>query len=128
MNDNKRPLSPHLEIYRPQITSILSILHRVTGVYMFFFIVISVLVMFLFSKPIKVLEYSQSDPEMLTNIWVIMLFGFVFCLSYHLCAGIRYLFWTCNIGLNMQSVNLSAKIIMFCTFLCTGLSVYLFFL
>jgi succinate dehydrogenase / fumarate reductase cytochrome b subunit len=128
MNDNKRPLSPHLEIYRPQVTSILSIFHRVTGVYMFFFIVISVLVMFLFSKPIKVLEYSQSDPEMLTNIWIIMLFGFVFCLSYHLCAGIRYLFWTCNIGLNMQSVNLSAKIIMFCTFLCTGLSVYLFFL
>jgi succinate dehydrogenase / fumarate reductase cytochrome b subunit len=128
MNDNKRPLSPHLAIYRPQVTSILSIFHRVTGVYMFFFIVISVLVMFLFSKPIKVLEYSQSDPEMLTNIWIIMLFGFVFCLSYHLCAGIRYLFWTCNIGLNMQSVNLSAKIIMFCTFLCTGLSVYLFFL
>ncbi len=128
MNCKTRPLSPHLQIYRPQVTSILSILHRITGVYMFFFIVISVLRMFLFSKPIDILQYSQNDAEMLRNFFILMLFGFIFCLSFHLCAGIRYLFWTCNIGLNMKSVNLSAKLIIFCTFICTSLSVYLFFL
>ncbi len=128
MNYKAKPLSPHLGIYKPQVTSILSILHRITGVYMFFFIVIGALGIFFFKHPLDFLQYQKNDAGILTNALILMLFGFVFCLSYHVCAGIRYLFWTCNIGLNMKGVRLSAKLIIFCTLLFIALSMYLFFI
>jgi succinate dehydrogenase / fumarate reductase cytochrome b subunit len=127
MTSRTRPLSPHLSIYKPQVTSILSILHRITGVYMFFFIVLSVLTLFIYIELETVMSYKKCDSAMWSYILIAGISGFVLCLSYHLCAGIRYLFWTCNIGINMDSVRLSAIMIGVSTILLTGVSMYLFF-
>lgn len=126
MNSKIRPLSPHLSIYRPQVTSLLSILHRVTGVYMFFFIVFSALVLFSFIQSETVINYKRCDSAVWSYILATTVFGFILCLSYHLCSGIRYLFWTCNVGINMVSVRYSAAMIGIGTIVLTLVSMYLF--
>lgn len=126
MTSKARPLSPHLSIYKPQVTSVLSILHRITGVYMFFFIVFSVLVLFSCINTETIMHYKKCDSVMWNYVLVATVFGFIVCISYHLCAGIRYLFWTCNVGINMNSVRYSATIIGFGTIILTLASMYLF--
>jgi succinate dehydrogenase / fumarate reductase cytochrome b subunit len=126
MTSRARPLSPHMSIYRPQVTSVLSILHRATGVYMFFFIVFSLLTLFSFINSETVMEYKKCDSVLWSYFLTITVFGFILCLSYHLCAGIRYLFWTCNVGINMVSVRYSAAMVGLGTVILTISSMYLY--
>ncbi len=86
----QRPLSPHLQIYKPQITSILSILHRGTGIVLSIGSIILVLW-------IVALTLGESTYLMYSNIinnWFgeLIIFGFTFALFYHLSNGIRHLF------------------------------------
>ena len=91
-----RPLSPHLQVYRPQMTSILSILHRMTGVAL-------TLGIFVF---VYWLAAAASGPEAfataqgLIGSWIglLLLLGWSVCLFYHLCNGIRHLFWDAGWG------------------------------
>ncbi len=107
---SKRPMSPHLQIYKPQITSVMSILHRITGV------IASVgLLMFLWF-----LASLASGPESYSNFigfsgsffGVIAIFGFVLTLSYHLCNGIRHLLWDLGHGYAIESVTKSGYIVL----------------
>ena len=89
--NRQRPLSPHLQIYKPQITSVLSILHRGTG------IVLSIGSIILVSW-IVTLTLGESTYLMYSNIinnWFgkLIIFGFTLALFYHLSNGIRHLFW-----------------------------------
>lgn len=115
----QRPLSPHLSIYRPQFTSIFSILHRITGVYMFFYIVSMSLWVFL----IQALSCTEICMK---GLIIIATVGFIISLSYHLCAGIRYLFWGFNIGVNIESARFSASIVAVATALLSIASSFLF--
>ncbi len=93
MNSNlpKRPISPHLQIYKPQITSALSIFHRITG------FVLS-LGLVLFAIWLYAAEY---DAELLNSVhnfagsWIgmLLLFGWSFAFYYHMANGIRHLIW-----------------------------------
>jgi len=86
-----RPLSPHLQIYKPQITSILSIFHRLTGISLSIgsFIIVAWIVSL--SMGIESYSYFMSIVD---NWFVqIIIFGFVFALFYHFSNGIRHLFW-----------------------------------
>lgn len=118
-----RPLSPHLSIYKPQITSVLSILHRVAGVYMFIFIILLSLVL---CSASSALVYSIQNNLFLKAILILSLSVFIICLSYHLCAGIRYLFWSFGNGLNMDSARLSAYIIILCTIIISVIDIWFF--
>ena len=99
----ERPLSPHLQIYRPQITSVLSITHRATGV------VLSLGALFL----VIWLVMAASGPEgfdaaqAYAGSWLgyIFLFGFSVCLFYHLLNGIRHLFWDLGHGFELETVT-----------------------
>ncbi len=100
MTDN-RPLSPHLSVYRPQLTSVLSILHRITGIVLSF----SVLLLVLWLAALSAGPESFARASALTgNILVqLVILGGVFSFFYHLCNGIRHLFWDMGKGLSIES-------------------------
>ena len=100
MTDN-RPLSPHLSVYRPQITSVLSILHRGTGIVLS----LSVLLLVLWIAALSPGPDSFAKAQALTGntfIQLIMLGG-VFSFFYHLCNGVRHLFWDMGKGLTIEA-------------------------
>lgn len=98
-----RPLSPHLQVYRPQLTSVLSITHRVTGV------VLSIgtlgLVCWLLALATGASEYQQVQAFYAGVIGKLLLFGWSYALFYHLCNGVRHLFWDAGKHLDIESVN-----------------------
>jgi succinate dehydrogenase / fumarate reductase cytochrome b subunit len=105
MDRVERPLSPHLQIYRPQITSILSILHRLTG------LVLSVgalvLVYWLVALATGPVAYVQAA-AILSSVWLKICYaGWSFCFFYHLANGIRHLFWDVGWGFEPSQIQAS---------------------
>lgn len=105
MSLENRPLSPHISIYKPQITSVLSISHRITGVVLYFGIVFLIWTLF-------AAVYTQKGEDLLFMILgsypgIIILFAWSFCLFYHLLNGIRHLFWDIGKGYELAIVTKS---------------------
>ena len=105
----ERPLSPHLQIYRPQLTSVLSILHRVTGV------ALGVGAL-LFAWWLLAAAHGPGQFETVRAFmasWVgrLLLLGFTFSLFYHLCNGIRHLFWDAGRGFGLKAVYASGWLV-----------------
>lgn len=98
---NNRPLSPHLQIYRPQLTSVLSISHRMTGFALSLIILFSPIIIYF-------LTYSSETHQIMVsifqNIFIKVILSFaLFGLLYHLCNGIRHLAWDAGYGLDLDS-------------------------
>ena len=91
-----RPLSPHLQVYRPQLTSILSIFHRMTGVALWGGTLF--LVWWLAAAAGIGTPFAMAQEAIGHWIGRLLLFGFSFSLFYHLCNGIRHLFWDAGYG------------------------------
>ncbi len=85
----ERPLSPHLQIYRPQITSVLSILHRLTGVALA--LGLFVLTWWLMAAATGPEAYECFQKIASSTLGILVLTGWSFALFYHLCSGIRHL-------------------------------------
>ena len=101
MNATKRPLSPHLQIYSPQLTSVLSITHRLTGIALSLVILLSPAILYF-------LTLSKDSHTLVMNLFQngfvkLVLFLAIFGLSYHLCNGIRHLAWDAGYGLDLYS-------------------------
>ena len=107
MEKSQRPLSPHLQIYRPQLTSVLSITHRATG--MALVLGTLVLVYWLLAAASGAEAYGSA--QQLLGSWVgrILLLGFSFALFFHLCNGIRHLFWDVGLGFELKTAYASGK-------------------
>ena len=99
----ERPISPHLQVYKPQITSVLSIFHRITGVALTFGLILLVAWIFTLSLGEKYFEYFS----MFIKSWfgLLTLFCFTFALNYHFCNGIRHLFWDAGYGYEIETVQ-----------------------
>jgi succinate dehydrogenase / fumarate reductase cytochrome b subunit len=105
MIDNNRPLSPHLQIYRPQITSILSIVHRATG---FGLAAGAVFVTWWLMAAAHSMEaYGTFYAFAKSFIGQLMLFGWLWAMTYHFLNGLRHLAWDMLIGLNMKAATKS---------------------
>ena len=101
---NNRPISPHLSIYKPQISSVLSILHRLTGVALFFGLsaIVWWFILWVFSK------FNHYYIELSHNIlFTILLFTVSLAWFYHFCTGIRHLIWDMGYGFSIKSINAS---------------------
>lgn len=100
-----RPLSPHLQIYRPQLTSVLSILHRLTG------LALSVgtllLVYWLIAAAAGEAAFAAAQGFLGSWLGRLLLFGWSFALFYHLANGIRHLFWDLGWGFELKSAYAS---------------------
>ena len=101
----QRPLSPHLQIYKPQITSMLSILHRATCIALS----IGSVILVLWIVALTLGENTYLIYSNLINNWFgkLIIFGFTFALFYHLSNGIRHLFWDAGYGYDLKPAYIS---------------------
>ena len=115
-----RPLSPHLQIYRMPMLAILSILHRATG------IALSVGALYLATWVI----YAASNPQAYalfqgfngSIVGRIILGGWLFSAYYHLCNGIRHLFWDAGYGFALKDADRSGWVVIVISLVATVLS------
>ncbi len=105
MNKACRPLSPHLTIYRWPISMTLSILHRLTGVALSAGLVI--LTIWLLALSVGAPAYEQVAALLQSILGRLILVGCSFAFFFHLCNGIRHLFWDVGRGFEMRQVNAS---------------------
>lgn len=103
MARRERPLSPHLQVYRPQITSILSITHRLTGVALAGGIL--VLTYWLTAATYGADAYATAMAVIGSWIGHVVLWGLLFSLYYHLANGVRHLMWDAGAGFDLPSVR-----------------------
>jgi succinate dehydrogenase / fumarate reductase, cytochrome b subunit len=104
-----RPLSPHLQIYRPQLTSVLSILHRLTGILLGAGAV--ALVAWLVAAACGPDAFACAQAVFGSIPGRLLLFGFTLSLVYHLLNGIRHLVWDTGRGLELDAVYMSGRLV-----------------
>jgi succinate dehydrogenase / fumarate reductase, cytochrome b subunit len=100
-----RPLSPNIQIYRPQLTSVLSIANRMTGVVLSVCAV--VLVVWLLAAATGPEAYAAVQDAIASWIGQIVLFGCTFAFFLHFCGGIRHLVWDAGYGFDLRSIYAS---------------------
>ncbi len=105
MAAQERPLSPHLQIYKPQLTSVLSILHRATGIALA--VGTLLLVWWLCAAATGPESYAAAQRFCAHWFGRLLLFGWSFALFFHLCNGIRHLFWDAGYGFELKTAYAS---------------------
>lgn len=113
--NSTRPLSPHLTIYKPQITTVLSITHRATGIALYFSA-------WLFAAWIIISAYSPCDclnSFIRSGVGQAGLVLVSMALFYHLFNGIRHLFWDIGKGYSLRAVTLSGWSVIILTIVTT---------
>lgn len=110
MDNTSRPLSPHLQVYRPQLTSVLSIAHRGTGI----FLTLGTLLLVYWLLSIASGPEAYAHARAFFGSWFgqLVLFAWTFALFYHLCNGIRHLFWDIGFGFELPTVYASGKAVL----------------
>lgn len=100
-----RPLSPHLQVYKPQLTSVLSITHRATGVVLAMGLLL--LTYWLIALAAGPESYTYARALLASWIGKLVLLAFSFALFYHLCNGIRHMFWDVGLGFEIKAAYAS---------------------
>lgn len=110
VNRGGRPLSPHLQVYRPQITSVLSILHRATGVGLAVGALLTV--WWLLAAAAGPDYFAVADGIVTSWVGTLIMMGCTWALAYHFCNGIRHLWWDLGYGFEMDKVTFSGQIVL----------------
>ena len=116
-NHSKRPLSPHLQIYRLPMTAKMSISHRLTGVVLALGTVL--LTAWLVAAAMGEDSYNSAMTFAQGPLGKIILVGWSLALYYHLCNGIRHLFWDAGLLLSESSAKISGWIVILLTLILT---------
>jgi succinate dehydrogenase / fumarate reductase cytochrome b subunit len=113
-----RPLSPHLQVYRPQLTSVMSIMHRASGAVLATGSLLLVVWLTalaagddVFGSVLVVLHHPVGQ---------LVLFGYSLALVYHGLNGVRHLSWDWRIGLEIRQVYQSGYLVLAFTFVVTA--------
>lgn len=101
-----RPLSPHLQIYRPTLTMTMSIVHRMTGVGLYFGTLI--LAWWLIATASGPNAYVGVERFLGSLFGRLILFGYTWALIHHMLGGIRHLIWDTGRGLDKVSIEIFA--------------------
>ena len=117
MNDSKNPLSPHLQIYRWHISSLLSITHRISGV-------INLVALILIFFWLIVLSFGETNYELFlltinSFFGKFILIGFTWSMIFHLLSGIRHLAWDLGYGFEIKTANISGIIVIVLSLMLT---------
>ena len=122
MIDN-RPLSPHLSIHKKVLTAVFSIFHRLTGI----FLTLGSILLVLWFLSISIGENFYNYFQIISSnfIFKVILFFWTLAFFYHLFNGIRYLFWSFSLGMELKTVYLSGYIIALLTIIATIIVWYL---
>ena len=121
---DNRPLSPHLTVYKPQITSVLSIFHRITGAGL----AVSTVLVVLWLASLAMGEVTfKGFNNFLNNPFIIMvLICSLWALWYHFCTGLRHLYWDMGYGYDLKSVTISGWVAVIGSFVLTFLTLLFF--
>ena len=113
----QRPLSPHLQVYRPQMTSVMSIMHRAAGIVL----TTGTLVMtaWLVSLAMGAERYGIVAAALAHPLGQFVLFGYSVALIYHALNGIRHLGWDIGIGLTIPEVYRNGQLVLVLTAVLT---------
>lgn len=117
MASHPRPISPHLQIYRPQLTSITSILHRITGI--FLSLGILPLIYWLIAAATGTPAFDQAQALAGSIIGRTLLFLWTGAFFYHLLNGIRHLVWDAGWGYELTTTYRSGWAVMIGTMVLT---------
>ena len=117
MNDSKNPLSPHLQIYRWHISSLLSITHRISGV-------INLVALILIFFWLIILSFGENNYELFLLIinsffGKFILIGFTWSMTFHILSGIRHLAWDLGYGFEIKTANISGVIVIISSLIIT---------
>ena len=117
MNDSKNPLSPHLQIYRWHISSLLSITHRISGV-------VNLLALILIFFWLVFLSLGESNYELFlisinSFFGKFILIGFTWSMCFHICSGIRHLAWDMGYGFEIKTANISGILVILSSLVTT---------
>ncbi len=112
-----RPKSPNVQIYRPQLTSVLSILNRITGNILSACAV--VLVIWLIAAATGPQAYGVVQGAIASWIGQVVLFGATFAFFLHLCGGIRHLVWDTVHGFELRSIYISGWVVVLASVVLT---------
>ena len=109
MNDFKNPLSPHLQIYRWHISSLLSITHRISGVIN----LLALILIFFWLIALSLGENNYESFLLIINSFIgkFILIGFTWSMSFHLLSGIRHLVWDLGYGFEIKTANITGAIV-----------------
>ena len=113
MSSAKRPLSPHLQVYRPQLTSVLSITHRLSGVALA--VGTLLLVYWLVAAASGPNAFEDAQAFVGSFLGRLLLFGWTVGLFFHLCNGIRHLVWDVGLGFELDEVYRSGWTVVIAT-------------
>ena len=125
MATRKRPLSPHLSVYKGQISSVVSVMQRVTGGGLA--VGLGFLVYWLGAAAYGPESYATAQWFLTSWFGYLCLFGFSGCMYFHLCNGIRHLVWDIGFGFEIHQVNIGGIMVLAATAILTVLTwVYVF--
>ena len=115
---NKRPLSPHLQVYKPQMTSVLSIFHRFTGLAL----VAGTLMIawWLIAAATGPEAYAYIQDFTATPFGTLLMLGWSVALFYHLCNGVRHLIWDTGHLFEIKNAYRAGYIVLLATVVLTG--------
>ena len=117
MNDSKNPLSPHLQIYRWHISSLLSITHRISGI-------INLLALILIFFWLIILSFGENNYEIfllaINDLFgKFILIGFTWSMIFHSLSGVRHLIWDLGYGFEIKTANISGIIVIISSLILT---------
>ena len=117
MNDSKNPLSPHLQIYRWHISSLLSITHRISGVINF----LALILIFFWLTALSLGENNYESFLLIINSFFgkFILIGFTWSMIFHLLSGVRHLVWDLGYGFEIKTANISGIIVIISSLVLT---------
>ena len=122
---NERPLSPHLQVYKPQLTSMTSILHRGTGVVLSAGALFVVYWLYSLSQGAAAFETAQG----LVSSWFgkLVFLGVVFSTFYHLANGVRHLLWDAGWGLELKAAYQTGWLVVAFSLVTTAFTAWMMF-
>jgi succinate dehydrogenase / fumarate reductase cytochrome b subunit len=117
MASNNRPLSPNLQVYKPQLTTFMSITHRATGIALA--IGTLMLVCWLIAAATGETAFNEVRAFLGSIVGRLLLLGWSFALFYHLCNGLRHLFWDAGRGFEIETAYMTGRIVIAASILLT---------
>ena len=120
MEQRKRPLSPHLQVYRLPLTAVVSIMHRMTGVLLaagLMLFVLSLAIIQCGASSFESMQLLIQQPFVGIALWLM-----VYALFFHLCHGIRHLIWDAGEGYDKPLMNYYILLEMFASVALTFVS------
>ncbi|MGI9371378.1 MAG: succinate dehydrogenase, cytochrome b556 subunit [Hyphomicrobiales bacterium] len=104
----QRPLSPHLQVYKPMLTMTISIIHRLTGCALYFGM--ALFAIWLLAAASGADAYGTVQAIYGSWLGLLILVGFTWALVHHLLGGLRHLIWDTGRGFDLEKVELMAKL------------------